>query len=100
VPFKVPGFGYLIRSATAIPSRDGGAEVTRRLRSVSQFASEQPFTEPQLRWWIFQAESNGMNAAGAIVRLGRRVYIDADGFERWISAQNPPAYAQERRTQT
>lgn len=63
--------------------------MTRRLRTVSQFASEQPFTEPQLRWWIFQAENNGMAGAGAIVRVGRRVYIDADGFDRWIAAQNP-----------
>lgn len=70
--------------------------MTRRLRSVSQFASEHPFTEPQLRWWIFQAAHNGMSDAGAIVRLGRRVYIDADGFERWIASQNPPS-GQDRR---
>ena len=63
--------------------------MTRRLKSVSQFASEQPFTEPQIRWWIFQAERNGMLGVGAIVRLGRRVYIDAEGFDRWIACQNP-----------
>ena len=84
----------------AISSHDGATEVTRRLRSVSQFASEQPFTEPQLRWWIFQAESNGMATAGAIIRLGRRVYIDADGFDRWIAAQNPDrASNSDRRAQ-
>ena len=45
-------------------------KVTRRLKSVSQFASEQPFTEPQIRWWIFQSERNGLASAGAVVRLG------------------------------
>ena len=63
--------------------------MSRDLKTVSQFAAATAFTEPQLRWWIFQAESNGMASAGAIVRLGRRVYIDADGFDRWIAAQNP-----------
>jgi hypothetical protein len=30
-----------------------------------------------------------MAAAGAVVRVGRRVYLDTDGFERWLVAQNP-----------
>jgi hypothetical protein len=63
--------------------------VTRHLKTVSQFAASSAFTEPQLRWWIFHGNENGITAAGAVVRVGRRVYIDTDGFDRWLVAQNP-----------
>lgn len=63
--------------------------MARKLKSVSQFASGSAFTEAQLRWFIFNAASNGMEQAGAIARLGRRVYLDEDGFDRWLRSQNP-----------
>jgi hypothetical protein len=64
--------------------------VARNLKTVSQFAGSSAFTEPQLRWWIFHSNENGMAAAGAVVRVGpRRVYIDVDGFDAWLRAQNP-----------
>lgn len=61
----------------------------RNLQSVAQFAASGPFTQNQLRWWIFQGEHNGLAAAGAIVRLQRRVYIDIDRFSDWIESQQP-----------
>lgn len=74
--------------------------MARKLKTVSQFASDGPFTEPQLRFWIFQSSQNGMAQAGAVVRIGRRVYIDPDGFDRWLVAQNPSlAPAADRRAQ-
>lgn len=61
----------------------------RDLHTVSQFASKTTFTEPQLRWWIHNAPTNGLARHNAIVRVGgRRVYIDAAAFERWIDSQN------------
>ena len=69
--------------------------VKRNLKSVSQLAEESPFTQDQLRWWIAQGESNGLNKAQAVVRIGRRVYLDTDCFEAWISAQQPAAQAGE-----
>lgn len=60
----------------------------RTLKTVPQFADGGPFTEGQLRFWIFEAERNGLAACGGVVRVGRRVYVDVDGFERWIAAQN------------
>lgn len=74
--------------------------MARNLKTVSQFAAESAFTEPQLRFWIFQAEQNGMAAAGAVVRVGpRRVYIDVDGFDAWLQAQNPGLRPVEGRAQ-
>ena len=61
----------------------------RNLQSVSQFSADTPFTQDQLRWWIFHAGQNGLADAGAIVRVGRRVYLDVDGFDAWLVAQNP-----------
>ena len=65
----------------------------RNLKTVAQFADGTAFTEGQLRWWIFNADSNGMDAESVVVRIGRRVYLDVDGFERWIAAQNQRATA-------
>ena len=67
--------------------------MNRNLKTVYNFASSEPFTEPQVRWWIFNAEQNGLAKTGAVLRIGRRVYIDSDAFERWISAQNPQSVA-------
>lgn len=65
----------------------------RNLQSVAQFCSDSPFTENQLRWWIFNSATNGLVSLEAIVRVGRRVYIDVDAFDRWLSAQNAQAVA-------
>jgi hypothetical protein len=63
----------------------------RNLQSVAQFVASGPFTEAQLRWFIFNESTNGLRDAGAVVRIGRRIYIDTDGFDRWITAQNAHA---------
>jgi len=65
----------------------------RNLKTVPNFAAESPFTEGQIRWFIFNAQSNGLAAAAAVVRVGRRVYLDGDKFETWIDRQNQPAQA-------
>lgn len=60
--------------------------MARNLKSVADFADSSPFSEAQLRWWIFNAQSNGLKPA--VVRIGRRVYLDVDAFDRWLDAQN------------
>lgn len=62
--------------------------MARSLRTVAQFAGQTPFTEPQLRWWIFNAATNGMRQHRVIVRIGRRIYLDPEAFDRWLDAQN------------
>jgi hypothetical protein len=44
-----------------------------------------------MRWWLFNRHSNGLQAAGACVRNGRRIYNDPAGFERWIENQQAAA---------
>lgn len=61
----------------------------RELKTVAAFAAEQPFSEGSVRWWIFQAKENGLEKTGAIVRIGRRVYIDTVAFDAWLVSQNP-----------
>lgn len=51
--------------------------------TVSQLSEANPaFTEPMIRWWIFNAEKNGFNAC--LVRVGGRVFVDRAAFERWL----------------
>ena len=57
------------------------------LQPVAEFAKSSPFTEHQLRWYIFNARDNGLHKQRAVVRIGRRVYIDTAAFERWIDSQ-------------
>ena len=71
----------------------------RDLFTVAQFASRRPaWTQPALRNLILNSvdrissrgdriAGNGLSEAGAIVRVGRRVLIDEEGFFRFIAAQ-------------
>ena len=57
----------------------------RDLKTVQQFCDKYPFmTEGGLRWQIFNAKTNGLNEAKAIVRPGRRVLIDVPRYFDWI----------------
>lgn len=67
--------------------------MARNLKTVAGFAADSPFTESQVRWWIFNATTNGMAEQGVIVRIGRRVYLDPEAFDRWLDAQNAQAAA-------
>jgi len=62
--------------------------MTRTIRTVAQFCDENPaFSQNSVRWLIFNARANGLGEAGAIVRLGRRVYVDVDAFFGWLESQ-------------
>lgn len=61
----------------------------RELKTVAAFAADQPFSEGSLRWMLFRSKENGLEAAGAIVRIGRRIYIDVNSFDAWLVANNP-----------
>ena len=59
----------------------------RTLFTVRQFADKHPFTsEAGLRYQIFNAKTNGLDSARAIVRLGRRVLIDEGNYFSWIES--------------
>ena len=56
------------------------------LRTVKQLAQEAPFvTESSLRWWIYHANSNGFDTV--LIKIGGRVYIDKNAFNRWLEGQ-------------
>lgn len=62
------------------------------LNTVKQHASKHPaFTEGAVRMYIFNENQNGLAAAGAIVRIGRKVLIDEEKFFAWIESQNAGA---------
>lgn len=64
--------------------------MARHWNTVRQFAERNPaFSEASLRWKIAKAEENGLAEAGAILRHGRRVFIDTNKFFDWLeSCQN------------
>jgi len=61
-----------------------------RLETVRTLARKYPdvFSEGGLRWQIFNADKNGLNESGAIIRLGRKVMIDSDRYFDWLYSQN------------
>lgn len=58
------------------------AEDWRTVKALARELAHVPISEPQVRWWIFNAESNGL--AGALIRRQGRIFIDKPAFERWL----------------
>ena len=56
---------------------------TRRLLAQE---SHGVFTVPALNWLLFNAKRNGLAESGAIIKLGRRVLIDAERFYAWVES--------------
>lgn len=55
------------------------------LQTVKQLVTETLFlTEQKLRWYIFNAETNGL--LFAIVKISIRVYIDRVAFVKWVQS--------------
>jgi len=55
----------------------------KRYLTIHQIAQEYPaLTESALRWLRFNGCENGFDAC--VIKLGRKVLIDAEAFERWI----------------
>ena len=60
------------------------------LLTVPQFVKRFPaFKMGGLRWHIFNEKENGLYDSGAVVRIGRKILIDATAFFKWVSIQNP-----------
>jgi len=45
-------------------------------------------TNGGLRALIFNADTNGLNEYGVIVRIGRKILIDEDKFFIWLESNN------------
>jgi len=56
--------------------------------TVEQMAARHPALTPGgLRWMLFHREANGLARSGAIIRRGRRLYLDEGRFLGWFVAQ-------------
>ena len=56
------------------------------LLTVKQFsAKHEAFPVGGLRFRIFHAKQNGLDAAGVLVRNGRRVLINEERFFDWLT---------------
>ena len=61
----------------------------RRLRTITQFCEDNPAFRPGgIRWQIYKSNQNGLQHSGAIVRIGRRVYVDEDRYFDWVDRAN------------
>lgn len=92
----IEGLGPSFLTPRTTGKRENNAVINRNLQTLRCFAASGPFSENTLRWYVFNAGSNGMAAAGALVRCGRRVFIDPEGFDRWLIAQNPVLQGHEQ----
>ena len=56
------------------------------LRTIKQLAAEAApiFTEGKIRWWVYNADTNGLKVA--IVRVGGRIYLDREAFNLWLES--------------
>lgn len=77
--------------SVAAMSRDSRFRESRlpQLRTVDQFCQEHPaFTPGGMRWLLFHRQNNGLESA--VVRVGRKVFIDVERFFAWVDTQNRP----------
>lgn len=65
------------------------------LKTVKQLAAELHgtggFSESSLRWLLFHRETNGLDKA--VVKLGRKVFIDTGRFNTWLESQRKQSAA-------
>ncbi|GGA75583.1 hypothetical protein GCM10011521_12190 [Arenimonas soli] len=54
------------------------------LSRVSQIAQDTGTTEAQWRWWIHRAQENGLASSGALIRIGRSVFLDREKAAAWL----------------
>jgi hypothetical protein len=84
------------RADPRLPSAQDAAQT---FFTVKQYSEAQPaFSLAALRNLIFKAQKrytskgtiggNGLLEAGAIIRVGRKVLIDAERFAEWVRRQN------------
>lgn len=56
--------------------------------TVEQTANEIPaLTEAAIRWHLFNRTQNGLSGSGAIVKNGRRVFIDLPLYIEWLKSR-------------
>ncbi len=77
--------------------------MSRILLTVDQFSKKHPaFPVGGLRWMLFHSTerkdskgrripSNGMEEAGVIVRVGRKVLLDEERFFAWLDSRQKHA---------
>ena len=59
---------------------------------VKTFCERNPgFTPGAVRWHVFNSARNGLDAAGAVRRIGKRVYLIEERFIDWIDRSGNPA---------
>ena len=49
---------------------------------LSEMSKRHPIKESTFRYWVFNAESNGLNVC--LSRVGGRVFVDEDAFLLWL----------------
>lgn len=58
------------------------------LLTVEQTAQQIPaLTEAAIRWHLFNRKMNGLSKSGAVIKVGRRVFIDLPNFVGWLKSQ-------------
>ena len=56
--------------------------------TVEQAANKIPaLTEPAIRWHLFNRELNGLSKSGAVIKSGRRVFLDLPVYIEWLKSQ-------------
>lgn len=56
------------------------------LLTIKQTVEKYPFlTLPGLQWHVYNRNKNGLSKA--IIKMGKRVYIDDEAFPAWIESK-------------
>jgi len=59
------------------------SDPTPDLRTIRDFAATSGFSFNQMRYLIYNSELNGLEDSGALVRIGKRIWINVARFYEW-----------------
>lgn len=60
--------------------------------TVQQYVEAHPYyTIGAFRWLLFNRATNGLSKAGAVIKIGKKILIDAERAEDWENSQREVA---------
>ena len=59
-----------------------------KIKTVSQFLEITPsLTSGQFKSWIFDERRFGLRAAGAVFKIGKKLFVNPEKFNEWLAAR-------------
>lgn len=77
------------REIAALKERLARLEPVEAPLTPAQMCERHRLKRGTMRDWLFHRTTNGLEKSGAVIRKGRRLYLDETSFLRWLRTTDP-----------